>query len=110
MQVYFGQFETGNWDGKKGWEAVQSEFETDTPEPEEVIFARYTAEGYEGDATIIYRNGDKYYYVSGSHCSCYGLEGQFEPEEYTAETLRAGLERGWMEEAERNLILDRINR
>jgi hypothetical protein len=52
-----------------------------------VIFAGYSYECYSGDALVIYRNGENYYYVSGGHCSCYGLEGQWEPEEYDRETF-----------------------
>lgn len=52
------------------------------PEPDEILLAGYQAGGYEGDAWVVFRNGDKYFEVSGSHCSCYGLEGQFDPEEY----------------------------
>lgn len=55
------------------------------PEPEEVIFAGYTYENYSGDAFVLYRNGDKFYTVSGGHCSCHGLEDQWSPEEYTLE-------------------------
>lgn len=31
----------------------------------------------------------KLYEVRGSHCSCYGFEGQFEPEEATLEYLKS---------------------
>ncbi len=46
-------------------------------EPEEVIYANYDNEGYEGRAFVAFRNGDKYFTVNASHCSCYGLEGQW---------------------------------
>jgi hypothetical protein len=51
-------------------------------EPDEVIIATYQTGGYEGDAWVVYRNGNKYFTVDGGHCSCHGLEGQWEPEEY----------------------------
>lgn len=63
------------------------------PEPEEVLFAGYRTPSYEGYALVVYRNGDKYYTVEGSHCSCMGLEGQWNPEEYSKETLRQVYER-----------------
>jgi hypothetical protein len=48
----------------------------------EVLFASYTYEDYNGDAYVLYLAYDgKYYEVNGSHCSCNGLEGQWEPEE-----------------------------
>lgn len=57
------------------------------PEPEQVLYAEYKQEGYEGSAWVVYRNGDKFYSVEGSHCSCYGLEDQWKPEEYDRETF-----------------------
>lgn len=62
-------------------------------EPEEVLWADYEAEGYEGSALVIYRQGNKVFEVSGSHCSCYGLEGQWEPEEYDLATFVAAVEK-----------------
>ena len=54
----------------------------------EVLLATYNYENYEGYAFVFFRKGDKYYEVHGSHCSCYGLEGQWEPEEANLEELR----------------------
>ncbi len=62
-------------------------------EPEEVLWADYETEGYDGSALVIYRQGDKVFEVSGSHCSCYGLEGQWEPEEYDIATYIAAVEK-----------------
>lgn len=42
-----------------------------------VIVAAYNAGGYEGDAFVLLKKGRDYYEVNASHCSCYGLEGQF---------------------------------
>jgi hypothetical protein len=55
----------------------------------EVILASYTNENYEGEAFVLFRrNSDgKLYEVNGGHCSCYGLEGQWNPEETTVEAL-----------------------
>lgn len=63
------------------------------PEPDEVLLASYGGGCYDGDAVVSYRNGDKFYVVKGSHCSCYGLEGQWEPEEYTKDLFIAMLEK-----------------
>lgn len=79
MSNYFENFES--------WADVQEQFHMDQPEPEEVLFAMYDIPGYEGYAEVVYRNGNKFYWVSGSHCSCYGLEDQWDPEEYDAETF-----------------------
>lgn len=75
------------------WADVQYEFEKSVPEPEEVLLAVYEYESYDGNALVIYRNGDRYYWVEGGHCSCYGLEGQWRPEEFTKEELVAAIER-----------------
>lgn len=86
FDVYDGDFES--------WADVCRWFEEEVAEPDEVLLAMYDIDGYEGSADVIYRNGDQYYWVRGSHCSCYGLEGQFDPEEYSAELLVAALQRG----------------
>lgn len=77
------------FDGFDDWNDIAENFSilNDVNEPEEILAAVYNGGGYEGDACIIYREGDKYYIASGSHCSCYGLEGQWEPEEYTKSQL-----------------------
>ena len=77
------------YQGFDNWADVQSQFSTDAPEPEQVLLARYTYEDYEGDALVIFSNGGALFMVTGSHCSCYGLEGQWEPEETTPEVLRS---------------------
>ena len=38
--------------------------------------------------------------VNGAHCSCYGLEGQWEPEETTVEALRYRVNNGTLGAAE----------
>lgn len=42
----------------------------------EILYAEYTAEGYEGDAFVLLRKDGKYFEINGSHCSCNGLESQ----------------------------------
>lgn len=51
------------------------------PQPDIVILADYSYEDYMGDAWFVYIKNGIVYEGHGSHCSCYGLEGQFEPEE-----------------------------
>ena len=56
----------------------------------EILYAWYdTSYDYEGYATVIFRKDGKIYEVNGSHCSCYGLEGQWEPEETSVVALLA---------------------
>jgi hypothetical protein len=49
----------------------------------EIVFASYEYEDYSGSATVFFfdSNTGKYYENYGSHCSCYGLEDQWQPEE-----------------------------
>ena len=53
-----------------------------------VIYAAYDCESYEGSAEVVFVNNGKFFTVSGGHCSCYGLEEQWEPEEMPVEALR----------------------
>jgi hypothetical protein len=83
-----------DWSYERAADEVERQA-TAIPEPEEVIFAGYDTPSYEGYAFVIFRNGDKFYTVEGGHCSCYGLEGQWEPEEYDLPTLITALEKRW---------------
>jgi hypothetical protein len=49
----------------------------------DLIVAWYRYEDYSGSAFVVYRDrrDGKIYEVHGGHCSCNGLEGQWEPEE-----------------------------
>lgn len=51
------------------------------PADEEILFASYEQGGYEGDSLVLFQRDGKFYYNSASHCSCYGLEGQWSPDE-----------------------------
>jgi hypothetical protein len=81
-------------DGFDDWRDIQRQFEMDDSEPDEVLYAEYGHECYEGWSNVVYRNGDKFYRVYAAHCSCYGLEGQWDPEEYSAELFVQAYERG----------------
>ncbi len=61
----------------------------DEPTEDELLFASYGGGSYEGDAFVLFRKDGKLYEVTGSHCSCYGLEGQWAPEATTVEALEA---------------------
>jgi len=64
----------------------------------EIIFADYTYGDYEGDATVIFSKNKKLYEVNGYHCSCYGLEGQWDPEEVSLEEIKHRTEKGLLNE------------
>jgi hypothetical protein len=59
-----------------------------------IIYADYESGGYEGDAFVLAAKDGKMYWNFGSHCSCYGLEGQWDPEEVTLEEIKFRIERG----------------
>lgn len=42
------------------------------------------------------KGSGKLFEVHGSHCSCYGFEGQFTPEETTIEALQHRAKDGWI--------------
>lgn len=67
----------------------------------EVHYADYRYENYSGYATVIFTKDGKLYEVNGSHCSCYGLEGQWEPEEtsWKAIAMRESGELKYLSEA-----------
>ncbi len=55
----------------------------------DIICANYDNYDYDGSATVFYyrRDTDKYYETYGSHCSCYGLEDQWDMEEIVFKEL-----------------------
>lgn len=83
MSQYFDLFES--------WADVQSYFKMSEEEPE-VLFAAYEYENYSGEAYVIFKRGGKYWSVEGGHCSCHGLENQWELEEFIAPALRIVLD------------------
>jgi len=64
---------------------------------DEVVFAAYSCEYYEGDAFVLFIKDGKLYEVNGSHCSCYGLEGQWEPEETFVDAILKRLDNDYHE-------------
>jgi hypothetical protein len=54
-----------------------------------ILFASYYQPPYEGYAYVLFEYDGKLYETYGSHCSCYGLEGQFDFNEVTLEELEA---------------------
>lgn len=60
----------------------------------EVLLASYSYEDYSGLAFVLFRKDGELFEVNGSHCSCYGLEDQWEPELTTVAALRHRLDQG----------------
>lgn len=83
---------TGNFTCDKD---IVNEFATsDFPKDLKIIFADYDCPPYEGYAYVLYYQGGNFYEVHGSHCSCYGLEDQWEPELITLNDLKFRMENG----------------
>lgn len=84
----------GCWNNKQD---VVRDFEIDAQvlAKARVIIAWYGQGDYCGSAFVLFSEGGKLYEVHGSHCSCYGLEDQWSPEETTVEALQHYLEHGY---------------
>lgn len=67
--------------------SVESNFRVKLDPSIEILVASYGEQSYEGDAFVLFRQDGKLYEVNGSHCSCYGLEDQWEPEEVVVDEL-----------------------
>lgn len=61
-----------------------------------ILFASYGQDNYSGDAFVLFEQDGKLFEVNADHCSCYGLEAQFNPEETSLESLKYRLVEGRM--------------
>lgn len=68
----------------KNWEGIN------------ILFASYGCADYSCNAFVLFERDGKLFEVNGGHCSCYGLEGQFDAEETTLEALEHRLVKGTM--------------
>ena len=84
------------FDGFDNRAHMEQQFEETLSEGIEVLFASYASGGYDGnDAFVLFTENGKLYEVNASHCSCYGLEGQWQPELTTVKSLRYTMEHGY---------------
>ncbi|MGE6347879.1 hypothetical protein ACQKIY_25605 [Bacillus mycoides] len=112
--VLLGEFAQDVWEeGVTGADLIAHQFE----EKEEhirslqILLASYDVDGYDGEAFVLFLEDGKMYEVHGSHCSCYGLEDQWKPEEVTIEELDFRLNNGGGSNAwriELILLLERL--
>jgi hypothetical protein len=79
------EFEEGT--GNRWSQSDQFKPNADFPKASEILYAEYETADYKGNAFVLFKQNGKLYEVSGSHCSCYGLEGQWKPEETSWEAL-----------------------
>lgn len=86
--VYLGLF--------TGIDSILAQFQILPREVKEldILLAYYNYEEYSGTAYVLFKKDGKYFEVQGSHCSCYGLENQWEPLEVTLESLLHRIHRG----------------
>lgn len=57
-----------------------------------ILYAIYNLDSYDGWAFVLFLKDGKLYEVNISHCSCYGLEDQWEPEETTVLSVRSRID------------------
>lgn len=98
MEIVMGIF-LNDWDfnnEKDSIKQLMSDFEIKESDLEgiEILLASYVYEDYNGDAFVLLKKGGKLFEINGSHCSCYGLEDQWDMEEADVESLKHRLESG----------------
>lgn len=59
-----------------------------------ILLASYGTPSCEGYAFVLFKKDGKLYEINASHCSCFGLERQWCPEETTIEALKYRVEKG----------------
>lgn len=71
------------YNGFNNREDIARNFQIDEKDLEDIfiVYAEYDIGDYCGDAHVLFIRGGKLFEVHGSHCSCYGLEGQWSEEE-----------------------------
>lgn len=86
MSIYLGEF-----DNKKD---VENAFRSGSLDLCHILLASYEYGDYCGDAFVLFVENGRLYEVHGSHCSCYGLEDQWDPEETMFAALKHRIEHG----------------
>lgn len=86
MKLKNAQVFAGNFDCV---EDVKGAFEVkdDALDDAFILLAWYGYGDYDGSAFVLFERDGKLYEVNGGHCSCNGLEGQWDPEETSASEL-----------------------
>lgn len=89
QQDEFNQYQNDEHDSD--YNRIEVEF----PDNLHIFYSYYSYEDYSGYGFLwgYDESKDTFFYNSGSHCSCYGLEGQWDVEEHTFEEMIAVLER-----------------
>ena len=90
MKVFYGNFEEDETTCKP-IDLLCKEYDIteEVIESIDIIYADYEYISYDGESFVLFSKYGELYEVNGSHCSCYGLEGQWNPEPTTAEAILA---------------------
>lgn len=80
----------GKYVGFKDIADIKEQFRSDCDniKDNEVLFASYGSGGWDGDAIVLIKRNGKLYTSEGGHCSCCGLEDQWELIETTKDILK----------------------
>jgi hypothetical protein len=70
---------------KDEWEATSEQLDG----VKIIVAAVEDITGYEQSASFVFEKGGLLYLVNGSHCSCHGFEGQWEPDELALDYLHS---------------------
>lgn len=73
---------------------IESHYSVKLERGTKVLLAWYGYGDYCGSSFVLFEKGGQLYEVNGSHCSCNGLEGQWEPEPTTVKALKHVLDEG----------------
>lgn len=70
-----------------------------------IVFHEYTYGYFSGNAFTLFTKNGKLYESNGSHCSCYGLDGQWSEEETTVEAIMFRIDRGNFDGVDKRRLL-----
>jgi len=94
MSKYFGRFDSREDVAREFGQTVNYKWDDPIeilptfPTEEQILFAVYDTPDYDGYGFVLLKIDGMLFEVHGSHCSCYGLEDQWELEPTTIEALR----------------------
>lgn len=88
--------ETSPYANTEAWETKKTKMNMALEEYQgiNIIYAWYEYANYSGAAFVLFEKGGELFEVNGSHCSCYGLEGQWGPEETSLEAIEHRIKNG----------------
>ena len=96
MAIYKGIFEKKEdvfQEFSNSWDELDSDMKKEM-ENCNILFAWYGNGSYDGTAFVLFERDGDLYEVNGSHCSCYGLEDQWDPEMTSVEELEHRIREG----------------